>query len=105
MFTIRKLESLPPSTRRRKIERLLYAAELDLGRGEPGDPAYLAAVVELLTRDRGISAASRERIGSLQVTIGSAPRGEALRAVNSVRNRLLLEMGAEPSECDFTVPS
>jgi len=101
VFTIRKLEALPPGTRRRKIERLLHAAELEIAGGAAPDGPYLESVVSLLAGDGGLSASGRERIASIAPALRSPDPPVVLRAANAVRNRLLLEMGAEPSEWDL----
>jgi RNA methyltransferase, TrmH family len=101
VFTIRKLEALPAGTRRRKIERLLHAAEVDLGQGRAVEPRYLGEIVALLDGDRGLAWAARQRIAELRAEIVGLEGAPLLRAVNSIRNRLLLELGAEPSEWDM----
>ena len=104
MFTIRKLEALPAGTRRRKIERLLQAAEVDLEQERGVEARFLEEAVALLAGDRGISGPGRERIAALGGGLGALDRLSLLRAVNSIRSRLLLEMGAEPSEWDLVGP-
>lgn len=104
MFTIRKLEALPAGTRRRKIERLLHAAEVDLEGERQVEAPFLEQAVALLAGDRGISGPGRERIATLGRGLGDLDRLSLLRVVNSIRSRLLLEMGAEPSEWDLVGP-
>jgi RNA methyltransferase, TrmH family len=41
-------------------------------------------------------------VSSLLPALSGPEPGAVLRAVNAIRNRLLLDMGAEPSEWDFT---
>jgi RNA methyltransferase, TrmH family len=102
MFTIRKLEALPPRTRRRKIERILHAAEAECARGAFPDRAYIVSVLGVLVEDRGVSAALKERVATLLPGLAGSDTAAVLRTVNAIRNRLLLEMGAEPSEWDLT---
>ena len=100
MFTIQKLEALPPKTRRRKIERLIAAAEAELDRGRPADAVYLARVLGLLASDHGITASSRDRFGGLAADLPGCDTARVRRHLETARLRLLGEMGAEPSEWD-----
>lgn len=54
MITIRKLLSLPPETRLRKIAVLLQGMELELSRGNCPDGVYLNDLLRLLSTDESL---------------------------------------------------
>jgi TrmH family RNA methyltransferase len=103
VLTLRKLQSLPPRTRRRKIERVLQSMEVAARRGVLPDEGYLAGLLELLANDPGISAHAKERITARfdRRLLHAGDSRLAVRMIQVLRDHLLAEMGAQPSEWDL----
>lgn len=102
MITIRKLASLKPSTRLRKIVSLLGGIEMDLDAGRETDRSYLHGLSRLLIDDEGLPVSVRgpaRDLGSEEVS------DRTRRLCNAVRHALLAHLGAEPAEWDLLLPS
>lgn len=97
MITIRKLTTLAPGTRRRKIVRLLEGWE----RGTvslSGD--YLRDLAGLVQTDHGLS----EHVRGAARALGDAP-GDVRRVINTLRHALSAELGVAPADWDLLEPA
>jgi TrmH family RNA methyltransferase len=116
MITIRKLQSLPRKTRLRKTVHLLEMLQRDCLAGRPVDVRYLRAMAELVRDDERLGERLREAAGvASEVRAPSAPppatgapappepraARDERRAIDSLRNALLAELGREPAEWDL----
>lgn len=105
MITLRKLASLPPGTRRRKIVRLLRTVEEELLRGTFGDRGYLRGLLAILVEDDFWGA---EISASAEVLANALPKGDhrdngVVRGVNNLRHRLLVRLDDAPADWDFAL--
>jgi TrmH family RNA methyltransferase len=108
VITIKKLNSLPPMTRLRKIVLLLQAEERELDRGRPPHREYLASLCRLLADEPRCGEEVRNAAAACVRLCGapdSPPPDRLLRAVNEVRHALLRSLGAEPAEWDLLNPA
>ncbi len=116
MITIRKLSTLKPRTRLRKIVRLLEEAELALA-GETDrilpEHAYLARIGEIAaaaeeagpgTPLERVKRAGRSLAELCAGGAGAPDEVELHRALNSLRHALLAHLGEEASEWDLLRP-
>ncbi|WP_455382571.1 TrmH family RNA methyltransferase [Salinispira pacifica] len=120
MITIRKLSTLKPQTRLRKISRILESAErfpadddtLRAGADPPLTLEYLRALAELAASTSGASARLRaageacadvcRQAGANQDAIPDAVGRTALRRpMNRLRHAILDQLGAEAAEWDL----
>jgi len=103
MFSLRKLERLPPRTRLRKLLVMIRDEEQRLASGGaigPGDLVPLIgseAFLSALSRDRRDEAAGRQ--SGL-----TASREDALRALNALRHTIMTELGVPWAEWDLLLP-
>ena len=99
MITIRKLASLAPNTRRRKIVRLLEGWQRD---GNPPEERYLAGVLDLLVRDDELPAEVREA-----ARVAGEPHREdaTIRALETLRHLLMRHLGMEAGDWDLLGPA
>ncbi len=105
MFPLGKLNELSRKTRQRKISRILQGMEVELAGTGRCDLAYLGKLLTLLEAD---GERVRQDAESLVRELGhpAGPQPERLlRAVNLLRNDLLLELRAEPAEWDLLNPA
>ncbi|MDR1100272.1 MAG: TrmH family RNA methyltransferase [Treponema sp.] len=107
MIPLYKLEKLPRSQWLRKIGRLFAEAEQKTAAGAGcAEPAYYAALLELLSADHAFSSAVlavfREAGAALRGGTGGPGARDIRRAFNSVRHILLAETGRFPADWDFT---
>lgn len=115
MITERKLRSLPPATRLRKIASMLLECELELRSGSPLRQERLLLALRLLVEDEQVGdAVLRERIAAavcalpakriVEPSAGSgsnrSPSGVE-RLCNDARYGVLRAIGAEPAEWDL----
>ncbi len=104
MFPLRKLDELSPRTRLRKISRILHAEEIGMAQGKEIDAEYLSGLVSRLRPAASSLALDSVETAAERLTralSGALQRTEIIRCVNDLRNGLLAEMGAEPSEWDL----
>jgi TrmH family RNA methyltransferase len=103
VITIRKLQSLPPSTRRRKIVRLLESWERSR---ELPDGRYLRDLAALVETDGQLPDRVREAAVAAGVAIDrDADVADRFRAVNALRHALMAFLRAEPAEWDLLPPA
>ena len=107
MISIKKLRSLPRTTRLRKIILLLQREESDLDLGREPHRDYLGALCALLTHDEGCSGEIQEAAESCgKLCASAASKGDEIRRqINMLRHALLRLLGAEPAEWDLMVPA
>ena len=106
MITVRKLQSLPDTTRLRKTARLL---ESWVRSHELPSASYLRALMGMVQADETLPALVRARAAALSSAMKSTNNeGEepvhpmdAVRAVDTVRHLLLQHLGEEPAEWDL----
>ncbi|MFW6215577.1 MAG: TrmH family RNA methyltransferase, partial [Alkalispirochaetaceae bacterium] len=110
MISLRKLHSLPPPTRLRKIVRLLDGFERSKRRGERLDGEYilgLLAELEALLgpRQPDRSSGRREPLAAEAALFAAIRELQAapneLRRLNRLRNRLEAHLGKEPADWDL----
>jgi TrmH family RNA methyltransferase len=94
MITIRKLQSLPASTRRRKIVRIL---ESWVREGTVHDRRYTRELLATVRDDEGLPEAVRDAGRSAADTLD-------LRAVDRLRHLLMQHLRMEPGEWDLIPP-
>ncbi|MBN1836383.1 MAG: TrmH family RNA methyltransferase [Spirochaetales bacterium] len=105
MIPVRKLSTLPPTTRLRKIVRLLQGVELGLERGIAPDLSYLASCSVLVAGQTRLRASVRERARVLAACCTEGRSSTELRrAVNALRHGLLEALGEPPAEWDLLLP-
>ncbi|MFP4113504.1 MAG: TrmH family RNA methyltransferase [Spirochaetales bacterium] len=120
MITMRKLRSLPSSTRHRKIARILEAWVRDAA---IPDSAYVRDLLALIEDDEGLPEAVRAAATHAVATTADAPsvsdRAEAgdreaaggaggvtgVRAIDRLRHLLLRHLGMEPADWDLLPPA
>lgn len=103
MFSLRKLQRLPPRTRLRKLLVMIRDAEQRLVDGAPMAPGDLQP---LLRSEAFLSALAPERRAEVQQrlpALAQAPAG-ALRTLNALRHAILAELGVPWAEWDLLVP-
>ena len=100
MITIRKLQSLPPGTRHRKIARLLESWERT---GEFPDDRYLRDLAVSIEGDSDLPASVRDAARTLRPEEAGIP-DDLLRAANALRHALSRHLGAEPADWDLLAP-
>lgn len=96
MFTLRKLQSLPPKTRLRKIALIFQQAEISLGSGATIDLPYIYSLMDLLS-DEPLNPAYIREIRKLRA---SGFAGQEKMSLNRLRHGLLQFLGAEPADWD-----
>lgn len=104
MFSLRKLERLPPRTRLRKLLVMIRDEEQRLLDGAPPQQGDLPP---LLRSEAFLSALSAERRGEARQrlpALAGAP-AEALRALNGLRHTIMAELGVPWAEWDLLVPA
>lgn len=100
MITIRKLMTLPRTTRLRKTGAVLAQLELreeDLA----GRRRYLRELAETLVRDRSLPQEIREIAESLRAEGDTAPEGRLRRGVNTLRHELNAFLGVSSADWDI----
>ncbi|MFW6312479.1 MAG: TrmH family RNA methyltransferase [Spirochaetota bacterium] len=97
MITIRKLQSLPPGTRHRKIVRLLESWERS---GEFPAARYRRELAASVEADPDLPAVVREAARALPLSDGDGLRRDA----NVLRHALMRHLGAEPADWDLLAP-
>lgn len=103
MFTKRKLLSLSPENRRRKLARLLEEW-LDALRSGAGPDERAAALLSSLDGDE-LPSEAREALGRVLKRLEADPGAEDLPwELDGLRHSLLATLGAEPADWDFRVP-
>lgn len=103
MITLRKLASLAPGTRRRKMVRLLREMEHSRGWQDPTGRRYLAGICRLMADDPDLSAelrADAEERGQFWLMSREAAAGDSLRKCHDLRHRLMAVTGEFSLEGD-----
>lgn len=100
MITVKKLHSLKRRNRFRHIIRLMEGAEKDLASGKTINTTYFRAVTALLLEDSIVDPLLHREIESLKAGAAITERG-----LNTIRHRLLAQLGSEPADWDFSLPS
>ncbi|MFO7731427.1 MAG: TrmH family RNA methyltransferase [Spirochaetia bacterium] len=104
MISLRKLRSLPPKTRIRKIITMLEELESQLKHGEVPDSYYIREVLQLLEGDdKVLSAELRGEVGrliQLPVELSEA----FLHSLHNVRYGIMAALGIVPADWDFFDP-
>ena len=102
MFTIRKLESLPPVTRLRKLILLFQKAETKYNSGITPDFLFFARLFEskILINDlhENLKPEFQESQKNFAETLN---KEEKIRILNSLRHVILRHLKAEPAEWDL----
>jgi RNA methyltransferase, TrmH family len=106
MFSLRKLQRLPPRTRLRKLLVMIRDEEQGLqaglaGRG--GATGELAALLRSQAFLEALRPPARTDAGAWLAAL-DAPADEALRAMNSLRHLILTELGVPWAEWDQLLP-
>ena len=103
MFSLKKLQSLPPRTRLRKIAAILQSAEIDLIHGRQLDIDYILSVLSLISTEEQAVQSILPRIHAIQeaCSVPNQNSNQLLKHMNALRHKLLRKMGAEPAEWDL----
>jgi TrmH family RNA methyltransferase len=103
MIPLHKLEQLPRRQRLRKIWKIFSGVEQRFCRAAlpAAETAYLAELLEMLTRDEGFSGAARRALAEARTAIAGNTEPCLRRALNSVGHLLLAETGRSPADWDF----
>jgi TrmH family RNA methyltransferase len=102
LIPIRKLRTLPDSSRIRKYSRLLYQLEAGLRGEAAGDAAYLRELAALVSDDDACSQEVRMAAGDPGFLSGNT--GLMLRCCNTLRHLLLAQNGDAPADWDLFAP-
>ncbi len=100
MIPLRKLSSLEPGQRRRKLALCIGAMEASLASGEPVDQDYLRGLLELAAADPKLHPVAAAELADF---LGS-PALDARRAANCARHAVLAASGFFPGEWDLVQP-
>ncbi len=103
MFTVKKLESLAPKTRLRKIVILLQKAEEELNRGFELDLSLFSAIADSQKIQTDLSSPLQKKLSLVNLSLPSVhtDRQYIHRALNNLRHAILATLGAEPAEWDL----
>ena len=103
MITVRKLQSLPPHTRLRKIIRLLDGF---VRYGVPPDPPYLRALAGEAARTAASLARRTESAGALERVLEDPhDREQILRQIDALRYELRALCGEPVADWDLLSPA
>ncbi len=114
MITLRKLASLKPGTRLRKIIVLLQGFEKELGEGSFSDVLYFRGMLQQLlgtvdspeiSFESGGPRRVKAAVEALLSDIDDADLPVLQRRINSLRHQLLLETGNSAADWDLLVPN
>ncbi len=103
MITIRKLNSLKPGTRQRKIVSLLKMFETADTKNNSPDRRYLSLLAESAGDLENLSEKERQRVRVLAERLNNHDV-PVMRFCNTLRHLLLRNMHAEPVEWDLVAP-
>lgn len=107
MITVRKLSSLPPRTRMRKIERVLAGIEQELARGSSINKPYIISLLSLLGQGPPLAPWVYQSINELEsllrntVNHNTAHHDTVIRTSNNVRAGIRQHLGEEQADWDL----
>ena len=102
MITVRKLSSLPPRTRLRKIERTLTSVEYKLEEGASVNTPYIISLLALLKQEPHLALWVYQCIDELEVLLGGPSKAQSLiRAFSTIRSGIRQYLGEEPADWDL----
>jgi TrmH family RNA methyltransferase len=105
VISLKKLRSLPPKTRLRKIVLLLQTEERELELGRAAHRDYVASLCGVLQQDCGGEILKAAEECRMLCACDAAQAAAIRRQINRVRHTLLRYLGAEPAEWDLLEPA
>ncbi len=103
MISLRKLNTLKPDTRQRKLVVLFKTFETAALQGEISDRTYVSRLVKTVEELETLSVEEKRRAGSVGKLFNDGDI-TIRRACNTLRHLLLKNMHAEPAEWDLISP-
>jgi RNA methyltransferase, TrmH family len=100
MFTLKKLKSLPPNTRVRKLIVILQKAEIELRQGNTINSRYILSLLSGLKDDLPCKVQKEFEAGEKKL----ASEYPLERILFTIRQSLLASLNSEPAEWDFLLP-
>jgi TrmH family RNA methyltransferase len=107
MITVRKLSSLPPRTRLRKIERTLAVIEQELDRGSSINIPYTISLLSLLGQGPQLAAWVYQSIDELESLLRNSAHHDTahnetvIRTLSNIRSGITQHLGEEPADWDL----
>ncbi len=103
MISIRKLNTLKPETRQRKLVALFKSFETAVSMGELPDRVYVSGLIKVTEGLENLSEDEKKRVYSVEKRFTDGYIS-IRRVCNSLRYLLLKNMHAEPAEWDLVSP-
>jgi TrmH family RNA methyltransferase len=101
MMNLRKLQSLTPGTRRRKIALLLQSMEREILEGHLPDRIYLRGFLQVAAAENDFPENLKARAAAVREMVPDSGDREILFALHELRLMVLAFLGAEPADWDF----